>query len=62
MIDGNYYVQLNPLMMYLLEVYLLEKQNYYESYHQMIDFLTEGEKLDLDTFLFLLDLLCLKEN
>lgn len=61
-IEGNYYVQINPLMMYIMEVYMLEKQNYYESYHGLIDFLAHGDGLDLETFVFLLDLLCFKED
>jgi len=60
--DGNHHVQINPLMMYLLEVYLLEKKNYYESYHTLIDFLSDKEYISLDIMIFLLDLLCLKED
>jgi hypothetical protein len=48
-------------MKYLLEVYILEKKSYYDSYHGIVDFLSVGNKLDLDSLLFLLDLLCLKE-
>jgi hypothetical protein len=62
MIDGSYYIKLNPLMMYLLEVYLLEKKSYFDSYHLMVEFLSCDGKLDLDTMLFLLDLLCLEET
>lgn len=47
-------------MLYILEVYLLEKKNYYESYSPIINFLTEESYLDLETFVFLLDLLCFK--
>ena len=43
-IDGNYYVQMNSLMMYLLEVYLIEKKNYYESYHEFLDFLCDDDE------------------
>jgi hypothetical protein len=39
-IDGSYNVEINPLMMYLIEVYLLEKKNYYDSYHMLIDFVS----------------------
>lgn len=34
-------------MMYIIEVYLSEKKNYYESYHQILDFLVEGDHMDL---------------
>lgn len=38
---------MNPLMMYLLEVYLLEKKNYYDSYHELIQFLSQDNLLSL---------------
>jgi hypothetical protein len=60
-VDGSYYIKLNPLMMYLLEVYLLEKKSYYSSYHHMAEFLTSNGKIDLSAMLFLLDLLCFEE-
>lgn len=61
-LEGNYYVEINSLMMYVLEVYTLEKKNYYDSYCGLIDFLGEGQEIDLDCFVFLLDLLCFEEN
>lgn len=48
--------------MYILEVYVLEKKNYYDSYAQILDFLGEDQWLDLDSFVFLLDLLCFGES
>lgn len=45
--DGNYHIEMNPLMMYLLEVYLLEKKNYYDSYHELIQFLSQDNLLSL---------------
>ena len=49
-------------MMYLLEVYLLEKKNYYDSYHELIQFLSQDNLLSLYVMFFLMDLLCLKES
>ena len=60
-LEGNYYVEINSLMLYILEVYTLEKKNYYDSYSQLIDFLGSGDSLDLNSLVFLMDLLCFSE-
>ena len=62
-LEGNYYVEINSLMMYILEVYVLEKKNYFDSYSALIDFIAdEDDEIDLDSFVFLLDLLCFSEE
>lgn len=50
-------------MMYILEVYVLDKKNFYDSYSDLINFLADDDGfLDLDCFVFLLDLLCFDEE
>lgn len=49
-------MKLNPLILYIMEIYLIEKELYYDSYSDMIDFIRQGDLLEIEVFLWLLEL------
>jgi hypothetical protein len=48
-------VKLNPLLLYVLEVYLIEKQLFQVSYCAMADFLSEDGAISFQIMLWLID-------
>jgi hypothetical protein len=45
-----------------MEVYLIEKQLYYESYRDLMDFIVDDGELSLNVFLILMDAFGLDEE
>ena len=39
-----------------MEIYLVEKELYYDSYSDMIDFIRQGDLLEIEVFLWMLEL------
>lgn len=40
-------IKLNPLILYIMEVYLIEKQMYFASYSPLTDFITQNSFISL---------------
>jgi hypothetical protein len=55
-------IKLNPLLLYILEVYLIEKNLYHVSYSGLASFITEDGHIPREIFLWLFELLGFSET
>ena len=55
-------IKLNPLLLYVLEVYLIEKQLYHSSYAEALDFIAKDGLIQGEVFVWLLDILGMPED
>jgi hypothetical protein len=60
--DNAQIVKLNPILLYVLEVYLIEKDTYHASYREMLDFASSDGHLSGEFLVWLIDFLGLDEH
>ena len=60
--DQSSIIKLNPLLLYILEVYLIEKQLYHSSFSGLLDFISEDQTINCQVFIWLIDLLGFSED
>lgn len=60
--DNGQIVKLNPILLFVLEVYLIEKNTYHASYEPMLHFASKDNLISADLVAWLLDFLALQEE
>jgi hypothetical protein len=60
--DNAQIVKLNPILLYVLEVYLIEKDTYHASYAEMIDFASTDGYLSIEFLVWIVDFLGFEEQ
>lgn len=60
--DNAQIVKLNPILLYVLEVYLIEKETYHASYREMLDFASTDGHLPGEFLVWLVDFMGYEEQ
>lgn len=55
--DNEQIVKLNPILIYILEVYLIEKELYHTSYSEMVKFISTDAQIPIDFIIWVIDFL-----
>lgn len=55
--DNEQIVKLNPILIYVLEVYLIEKELYHSSYSEMVEFISTDTHMPIDFIIWIIDFL-----
>ena len=59
--DNAQIVKLNPILLYILEVYLIEKETYHASYKLMLGFASSDGHLSAELLVWLIDFMAFDE-
>lgn len=60
--DNEQIVKLNPILIYILEVYLIEKALYRSSYSEMVEFISTDGHMPIDFIIWVIDFLGFNEE